>query len=139
MAFPLIPILSAVVKPVGDLLMAGQRQKAEKNLALAKIAEAKITNKQQLALKNAEWEALTAKSMMSGWKDEYLTVVITCPFVLIFVGAIYDGLVGKDKAWVLDSVALAMDRVNATLDGEYGVLMMAVVFSGIGIKWMRGR
>ena len=89
-----------------------------------------------VTLTEQEWEAIVASSMADSWKDEYVTIVITSPIVLIILGCIYFAF--TESRALLDAATLAIDTLN-----EIGVpmaaLMQAVVYAAIGLKVWRAK
>ena len=80
MAFKLLggPILSKVID--GGTRYLQKRQE---------ISEAKHTVRMEIESKKAtadiDWDQIMARNSQNSWKDEYLTIVITMPFILLFL------------------------------------------------------
>lgn len=97
MAFPLLALLG----PVGKIFESGlgiisgyfesKRKIAEaKTEAEIALQQAKITSALKIqegeALHTIEWENLMAKASETSWKDEFVTIVISLPFLAAFFG-----------------------------------------------------
>jgi len=68
------------------------------------------------------------------WKDEYVTIVITSPFVLLFVASIWSGVTG-DSTFV-GAVNLGIENLK-NLGVDLGYLMGVVVLAAVGIKGVK--
>lgn len=79
--------LGIVAKPVSTIVGGWQNRKTaklENELALAKAqTEAKIARLAAGQQADIAWENLSISN--SGWKDEYLTIVLTIPAILCFI------------------------------------------------------
>jgi len=84
-----------------------------------------------------EWERSTGRSMENGWKDEYVTVIITMPLLNIFLGNLYSVFdPGRGKA-ILEANTQAMGEIGTLMDTPYGQVMMVVVLAAVGIKTVK--
>jgi len=89
-----------------------QELKLEKLRGKAEIERAKAEAKAKRADQEAAWEIQQIHN--SGWKDEYWTVVLSSPLILVFVPKlqpyIADGFVALEGApeWYLVSVGTAI-------------------------------
>jgi len=85
----------------------------------------------------AAWEQSTGRSMENGWKDEYVTVVITIPLLNIFIGnlmSVWNPVKGKA---LLAANSSAMVQIGELMTTPYGQLMMVVVLAAVGIKTVK--
>ena len=98
------------------------------------FAGRKDTKDKTLAATQA-WEASMGRSMENGWKDEYVTVVVTLPLVQSFVGNLVYAITGKSQ--ILDAQALFMADLGAMMETPYGDLMLVVVLAAVGIKGLK--
>ena len=124
-------IIQGVVGPVAGIFQANIERKSAAEAGNAKLAVAKEAGDTEITLKDKEWEAIAAKAAQGSWKDEYVTIIITSPLVLIIIGAIIQAAFGYSG--VLDGVSLALDRL-AILKVDMGALMYIVVLAAIGFK-----
>ena len=115
MPFPLIavPIINAITG------FFGRRQERK-----AKEAEA-----------TAAWEATSGRSMDNGWKDEYVTLVITFPLWQIFIGNLV--YVFTDNEDILHANEASLKQIGILMETPYGQLMMVVVLAAVGIKGIK--
>lgn len=92
--------------------------------------------KQQEA--NAAWEAAMGRSMENGWKDEYVTVIITLPLVQIFVGNLASIWFPEKGQAILNANSASLQQIGDLMATDYGQVMMIVVLAAVGIKMMKG-
>ncbi len=131
-----IPLIGALIKGGMSLFTAREDRKKTVKTAQLKIQAAKDSQDNDLALSDAEWETVAMEKTDGTWKDEYLTLLITSPLLLLLVGGVYYGFTG-DPA-LIDGVNVGIASL-ATLGVDMGELMYAVVLAGIGLKVWRGR
>ncbi len=123
--------LGTLVSPISDAYQTREKRKQAAESAKAKIALAKQDSAYQLELNDDEWEALSKSNENNTWKDEYVTIIITSPFVLLFLSAIISGFTGDMR--YLDSVNLGIQQLR-DLDVNLGELMFIVVLAAVSIK-----
>ena len=74
---------------------------------------------------------------VDSWKDEYITVVVTLPIPLIFIGnivAIFNPEYG-DK--ILAANTASLQQLGALMQTPYGEIMMYVALAAVGIKGIK--
>jgi hypothetical protein len=124
-------LVGAIANPVSQAYQTNQKRKQSAESAKAKISLAKQTNDYKLELNEDEWESLSKQSENGTWKDEYVTIIITSPFVLLFVASIVSGFTG-DMTY-LKAVNLGIQNLK-----ELGIklddLMYVVVLAAVSIK-----
>jgi len=123
--------LSSIISPVAKVYQAKQERKKAAETAKAKLVMAKQDSSYQLDLKESEWEAMAKHNEAGSWKDEYVTVIITSPFVLLFFAAIVSGFTGDMR--YLDAVNLGLESLK-NLGVELGELLTIVVLAAVSIK-----
>lgn len=134
MAFPIASFISGIFKPATDMVNKYQERKQAKETGKQKIKKAQLDNENSLDLTEAEWEAIAVKGNETTWKDEYLTVVITGPFLLILVGSI---LAPFDFGATLVSAGTTSIASLNGLTGDYALMLQMVVAAGIGLNLKR--
>lgn len=97
MAFPLLALLN----PIGEIISGGigivgdwlkhKREVAEARagaeIAIEKIKVESVSRiAEGKALHEIDWEKIMAKSSETSWKDEFVTIVISLPFLAAFFG-----------------------------------------------------
>lgn len=126
--------LSSLIGGVVGIFEKKQQRKADKEKAEAKLKQSKVTNAHEVTLTDAEGEAILASGLNDSWKDEYVTIVITAPIVMIIAGVAYFAFTGDDR--LLDSGISSIQALNQA-GVDMGFLMNAVVLSAIGLKIWR--
>lgn len=124
------PLITALFKPIADIVIKMQDRKAAQQTAKTKIEQAKQDDSQAIKLNQDEWEQLQVNGMDKTWKDEYVTVSVVSIFNLIVVGGLSAGL-GYPQ--ILDGVAasvLALTSVGV----DVGFLLEATVLAGLGLS-----
>jgi len=126
-------LLGALVAPISKAYQAKQVRSAAAESAKAKLKLVNQEKRFDLSLKDAEWEALAKQQETASWKDEYVTLIITSPFVLLFVAAMVSGYSGDMR--YLDAVNLGLESLKS-LGVELGELLKIVVLAAVSIKGM---
>ena len=75
-----------------------------------------------------EWDVLQAKNSGESWKDEYLTLIFTSPFVIMFVGVLFD------VPELIERMKLAFNVVDQEIPTEYWYLLSVIVAASFGVK-----
>jgi hypothetical protein len=130
----LTKILSAILNPLTSLYKKREERKTAKLQADGAIALAKQNGDTQVTLTDAQWESIAAKGLNSSWKDEYITVVITSPIVLIIIGAVILALTGDAR--LLDGSVNAIKQLNL-IGINMSDTIETVVFAAVGLKLWR--
>lgn len=117
--------LGAPAEQLTEYFTEKQRLKMEFKLARlrAKTAEqrAREERAKQADKNNHEWELLQIRN--SGWKDEFVLIVVTVPFIMGFIP-------------VLDKYALHGFAVLEKMPMWYQVMLVTIFFAVYGIrKW----
>lgn len=126
MAIP-VPIIGALIEGATGLFKGRQERKKIKVQA-----EAKLKLNQQLS--DSEWEALGVQAGMDSWKDEYITVVVTLPIPLIFIGNIVAIFSPEAGQAVLKANTDALQQLGDLMETPYGTLILWVALAAVGIK-----
>lgn len=130
-------ILSPVTKLIGgviDIFKTKQERKKLAERAEAKLNQSVQEGNQETVITDAEWEAISASKQDTTWKDEYITIVITSPIVMMIGGAIT--FVFFDDIRLLTSATEALRALESS-GIDMGFLMEATVLAGLGLKIWR--
>jgi len=121
------PVLS-----VAKYWFKGRELKAKKKLRIEEIkALGEVHRAKALAEAEANYDNLAQLQMQSSWKDEYLVLALTSPFIISFAAPIVDGMFGTqitsyiDQSWIM--VAKAPDWYQWSLLG--------IIISVFGLRW----
>ncbi len=102
-----------------------------------KLLEGRQASKRVEQEATKAWESAVGRSMENGWKDEYVTVVITLPILNIFIGNLLSVWKPALGTAVLEANSKAMVQIGSLMDSAYGQVMMIVVLAAVGIKTIK--
>lgn len=100
---------------IGKLVDAGARF-IERRIEIADARhQARLEIEAKKATADIDWDQIAARNAATSWKDEYLTIIITAPFILLFLpwtrGFAAEGFAVLDtideRYWYLFGVAVA--------------------------------
>ena len=131
-----IPIIGNLIDAVSGYFQKKQEIKAASATAKVKLESQKISGQQSLELTDAEWEAISANTQNNSWKDEYVTIIITSPIVLILLGSVFAALGYSAGSEILKGTLSGISELK-NLGMDFGLLMNAVVFAAVGLKLWR--
>lgn len=119
-----LSILGAIVSPVTNYL-----EKRDEN-------KTQVINKKLERIQNAEdaaaaWELVQAENTSGSWKDEYITIIITAPIVIVFLAVLWSVCTGDATAVTAAKEALAAVK---ELVPSYDELLYVVVLAALGLK-----
>ena len=124
-------LIGSVAKPIATAYKSRQDRKQALESGKNKLAMAAQDSSYKLDLKAAEWEALSKQNEKESWIDEYVTIIITSPFVLLFVASIVSGYTG-DMRYV-NAVNMGIQNLKG-LGVDLGELLKIVVLAAVSIK-----
>ena len=126
--------ITAIVKGVSGFVSKKQEITANKEKAIAKLKQSKQEGQQHIILTDAEGEAMLANGLAGSCKDEYVTIVITFPIVLIMLGTLYFAFTQDDRM-----LQAGVESIKALESAgvDMGFLMEAVVLAAISLKIWR--
>jgi len=117
----MIPILGPIVTGLFSLGKSYMDERKEVKAAEHQRTLKHITGEQ-------EWDTLQAKNSGDSWKDEYLTLIFTSPFVILFVGVLFDVpelIVRMKEAFIV---------IDTEVPTEYWYLLSVIVAASFGVK-----
>jgi hypothetical protein len=123
-----------VINGVVEIFKMRNEQRINKEIASAKVKQATIEGQTQLEMTSAQWEALAVQQTENSWKDEYVTIVITSPLLLLLIGGVYGAITGDTR--IIVGAGAAIEAIEST-GVELGFLMNSVVLAAIGLKFWR--
>lgn len=135
----------AVANTVSKAISGGQKRRSQRDAIKGRIEQAKTDGQNQVTVTENEWDSIAIQATETSWKDEYVTVLITSPFVMIFLGAVFmafneicdaNGEDCKPDDRLLNATLSAI-KALADLNVDMGWLMGLVVMAAIGIKGVR--
>lgn len=114
--------ISLLIEGAIGIFRSQQERKLNAEKAEAKLRQTKISNQHEVTLTDAEGEALLASGLNDSWKDEYVTIVITAPIVMIILGVAYFAFTGDER--LLHSGVSSIQALNEA-GVDMGFLMNA--------------
>jgi len=74
------------------------------------------------------WDEIQANNSNNSWKDEYLTIILTLPFVAMFLAVVFgaEEMVARFK--------IAFTVLDQDVPDEYWYLLSVVVAASFGVK-----
>ena len=127
-------LMGSIVEPISSAYKSNQERKKSTETAKAKIKLAKDNQDFKLDLSQSEWQSLSKKAEDGTWKDEYITLVITSPFLLSFVAGVLSGWTG-DLSYI--TAVNAGISALTSLGLHLGELTYIVVLAAVSIKGVR--
>ena len=129
-------LASALISPIASIFNKRTDRKIQKDAIKGKVNLAKQQDATNITLTDSEWETVGQSLQSETWKDEYVTLIITSPLVLILTGSIVASFTEDTR--LLEGVAAGLQSL-AALGVDMGFLMNAVVFAAVGLKvWRNG-
>lgn len=127
-------ILSGLTKPLTKLGEKYIDRKINKDSIKAKAQLAKQGDSTTITLTDAEWETVSKTAEQGTWKDEYITLIVTSPLLLILGGGVYQSYTGDTR--LISGTIDALEALKV-LGVDMGSLMYAVTLAAIGLKLWR--
>jgi len=111
----------------------GRNEQAKAKLEIKKIeAQGKIEQAKALAQMEAEYDNYAQLAMKTTWKDEYLVIILTLPFIISFLTPYIAVLFGIDLTIQL---ANAWKLVGSAPEW-YQWSFMGIIIATFGLRWM---
>ena len=110
----MLPLLGPLVSGVFDIGKQYFANKAEKS---------KAKHEQELAVIKGDqtWDEIQARNSNDSWKDEYLTIVITSPFIAMFLAAVLD------NREMVDRIGEAFVILQSEVPEQYWTLLIIIL------------
>jgi hypothetical protein len=113
-------MIKLLIGPVSDLVGSWMKNKAEEK-------QAKHQAKMTLIQNDAAWETKMADASANSWKDEWFTILLSLPLLVVTLGVMTDDIT------VLDRLTTAF-KALAELPDWYQYLLFIAVTSSFGIR-----
>lgn len=127
-------VLGGVVGGVTDIFTKREDRRMAKQTGKQKLAAAQLTNAHTIELTRAEWEAAMAQASAGSWKDEFWTVILAGPLVLIEIGAVW--AVFTEDMRLLNSVKSILVQFQI-IGLDYTTILYIAIAAAFGIRWMK--
>lgn len=125
-----IPVISDIINGISDNIKGWNDGRVKINEAKINAEVAKYNAQAELANKvqqqEGDWDVQALKASETSWKDEWLTVLLSAPFIGAFIPVIQDyvivgfGYLDKTPSW-------------------YQMAFLGVVAASFGIRWWFNR
>ena len=107
--------------------------KEQSKTEIAKIkAQGKVDHAKALATVEANYDNIAQMAMKTSWKDEYLVIILTVPFLVSFFTPYIAVLWGID----LTAQLTAAWTLVGTAPDWYQWSFMGVIIATFGLRWM---
>jgi hypothetical protein len=119
--YQMIPLIGPIVSGLFSVGKQYLSNKAEKSQAKHERDVAVIKGDQ-------DWDAIQAENSGESWKDEYLTIVITSPFIAMFIAAVWGNMEMVTR--IRDAFVIIKEQVP----DEYWTLLYVAFAASFGVK-----
>ncbi len=135
MGASIFALLTNLASPLVGLFKHKQEIKRAKQALDAKLKSAKQTGDYNLDLTDKEWEAVGKRSEGDGWKDEWVTIIITIAIPFVFISAILSAYTGDPIYFeaIKEGVAAIKDLLP-----NFPQILEVVVYAAVSIKAFNG-
>ena len=115
--------IAAIVKPIATGITKIFTKKQDVKIAMTKARNGQV-------MSDKEWEMISKAAESGSWKDEYITIIVTFPLLLMYYGVLTD-----PNYTIFEASQIMMDKFNAfdTSNG-YGQLLWVTVLAALSIK-----
>lgn len=131
----MIPFITAALGVAGQSLQAwieGRQRKAQTKLEIEKIkVEGQLEQAKNLAQIEAEYDNYAQIAMSHSWKDEYLVIILSIPFIISFATPYLALWLGVD----LTSQLAAAWAAVGTAPEWYQWSFMGIIAATFGLRW----
>ena len=117
----MIPFIGPLISGIFGVGKQYLSNKAEK-------AQAKHDREITVIKGDQKWDEIQARNSGDSWKDEYLTIILTSPFVAMFLAAVLD-----EQEMVM-RISDAFIVLKSDVPDEYWMLLSVVVAASFGVK-----
>lgn len=126
--------LKGIVSPLAKVMEKREERKQAVATIRAETQRSATDGDVAVSLSKAQWEILSKQGETDTWKDEYITLVITSPILMIIGGSLQSAFGYGTE--MLDAVSIALATMEQA-GVELGPLMLYTVLAAIGIKAIR--
>lgn len=132
----MIQLIAAALGVAGQSLQSwieGRNAKSQAKLEIEKIkAQGQIEHARSLAEIEANYDNYAQLQMKTSWKDEYLTLVISAPFLVSFATPYLELVFDAD---LTSTLAAAWTAVGQAPDW-YQWSFIGIIVATFGLRWM---
>ena len=117
----MLPILGPVITGLFDIGKQNLGNKAEK-------AQAKHEQEVAVIKGDQQWDQIQAQNSGDSWKDEFLTVVITSPFVAMFIASVFGDMD------MVERLSDAFIILQTNVPEQYWTILYVAFAASFGVK-----
>jgi|TARA_R110000824_G_scaffold4045_8_gene19258 hypothetical protein len=117
----MIPFIGPIISGIFGVGKQYLSNKAEK-------AQAKHEQEVAVIKGDQEWDQIQAANSRESWKDEFLTIVITSPFVAMFIASVFGDMGMVER--ISDSFIILQTNVPE----QYWTLLYVAFAASFGVK-----
>ena len=132
----MIQLIAAALGVAGQSLgswIEGKNAERQAKLEIKKIeAQGRVEQAKALAQIEAEYDNYAQVAMKTSWKDEFLTIVITAPFLVSFATPYIELFTETDLTTTLDKAWAAV----STAPDWYQWSFLGIIIATFGLRWM---
>ena len=124
-----IPIIGGLIKTAGGLFENWQKRKMVKAEGQVEVEKAivvgKVKRANAIAEGEIEYDKIAADGMKHSWKDEWLTLLLSAPFIMCFIPPLQD------------AVRVGFTVLKDSTPEWYQYCFIGVIVASFGLKtWM---
>lgn len=124
-------IFGQATEALSGAYKANVQRKSDKEAGHRAVESQIIAGEQNVSMSIQQWQAMSLKGNEDSWKDELITVVFLSPIATIMFGSVYGAITGDMN--IVNGMKEAIAVLNG-IGGQFGDMMVAVVYAGIGIQ-----
>lgn len=117
----MIPLLGPIINGIFGIGKQVIQNKAEK-------AQAKHEREVAVIKGDQQWDQIQAQNSNESWKDEYLTIIITAPFIAMFLAAVFNNMEMVNR--IRDAFIIIQDYIPE----PYWMLLYVAFAASFGVK-----
>ena len=131
---PIAGLISGVVSPIAGIFSKREDRKLAATVGKNNLAQAKVKGERDVTMALHEWEAIMAEASKDSWKDEFWTIVLAGPFILLMIGPIIRIFTGDDS--VMRATTEVLNQFK-TVGLDYGSVLYVAIAAAFGFRWMK--
>jgi NADH:ubiquinone oxidoreductase subunit 5 (subunit L)/multisubunit Na+/H+ antiporter MnhA subunit len=128
--------VSAIIGAVGGFFGKREERKSMEKQIDGKIAMQKQGGETQVVFNEQEIDAISKRNEGETWKDEYITIIMTMPLVVLFFSVFIGILFSKPE--LIDAAIKANEAVKDLIP-NYQELLAVTITAGLGIRAYKKR
>jgi len=128
--------ITAVAEVVGGVFNKREEGKQLERSIDGKLALQKNGNEAQVVFNEQEIDVISKRNEGQTWKDEYITIIMTMPLVMLFLAVFFGILLNRPD---LIEASIQANKAIKELVPNYQELLAATIFAGLGIRAVKRR